>query len=115
MGADFASLLHSSLSCAGTETVTSVTMRFVADTLAHIGIAGIVTSFILLRGWRVGWFWLALALIISKELLFDLPNSGWAPLVLFDSVWDVLSWWVGFFAQWWAFSAPAIQPEGDAT
>lgn len=112
MGGDFSTLLHSSLSCAGADQVRSVLMYFAADTLAHIGIAGIVSSLILLRGWWLGLFWVGLALIISKELLFDLPNAAWAGLVWFDSAWDLASWFAGFFVQWWAFSAPVKERQG---
>ena len=79
---------------------------FVADTLAHVGIAGIVTSFVILRDWTRSLFWGGLALILAKEGFFDLPNGDWMPLVWFDSVWDVFSWWAGFAFQWWALMAP---------
>ena len=101
MGFDFSTFMHSSLSCAGSEIVTSVVQRFLADTVAHIGIAGILTAFVLFRGWPVWLFWFGLGLIVTKELAFDLPNANWAALVVFDSVWDVLSWFLGFFVHWW--------------
>lgn len=101
---EFSTLFHSSLSCAGSEVTHSMLMAFFADTLAHIGIAGIVSSFIIIRNWPLWLFWLGLALICAKELAFDLPNASFAPAVIFDSAWDVLSWFVGFFAQWFALA-----------
>lgn len=101
---EFGTLLHSSLSCSGEALVISQLMIFAGDTLAHIGIAGILTSLVLFRGWPYWLFWLGLALICLKELLFDLPNGQWEALVVFDSAWDVLSWFVGFFAQWVAIA-----------
>lgn len=97
---EFGALLHSSLSCAGTEVISSRLQGFAADTVAHIGLAGIVTSLIVYRDWPIWVFWAGLGLIIGKELAFDLPNSNWDALVMFDSAWDLVSWFLGFFAQW---------------
>ena len=94
------SLLHSSLSCAGSEIISSRLQGFAADTVAHVGLAGILTSLILYRDWPIWLFWVGLTAIIAKEFAFDLPNANWSPLVMFDSAWDLLSWFVGFFAQW---------------
>lgn len=109
-GADFTSLLHSSLSCGGADVVQSKVMQWAADSLAHVGIAAIVTSLVVLRGWPLWLFWAGLALIVLKEAFFDLPNAEWAGLVVADSAWDVLCWWVGFFAQWWALCAAGAVP-----
>jgi hypothetical protein len=106
---DFGTLLHSSLSCAGTEVISSRLMVFAADTLAHVGIAGILTSLIIFRGWAFWWFWVGVGLILTKEVFFDLPNAGWSGLVVFDSVWDLASWFVGFFAQWVVMARPKTE------
>lgn len=106
MGSDFATLFHSSLSCAGAEIVTSRLMYFAADTLAHVGIAAIVSCFVLLRDWSRAWLWAGLVLIVVKELSADLPNADWSALVWVDSVWDLASWWAGFLFVWWALMAP---------
>lgn len=109
----FDAFLHSSLSCAGADVISSSIQRFAADTVAHIGIAGILTAFILYRGWPIGLFWAGLAAIVAKEIAFDLPNAGFAPIVLFDSAWDVTSWFLGFFAHWWLFlNASVSNPDG---
>ncbi|PYG33103.1 hypothetical protein C8N36_10298 [Pelagimonas varians] len=102
---EFATLFHSSLSCAGDEIVTSRFMYFWAVTFAHVGLATIVSAFVLLRDWSVAWLWAGFALIVVKELGADLPNAGWSTLVWFDSLWDLASWFVGFFALWWAMMA----------
>lgn len=102
---EFATLFHSSLSCAGDDIVTSRFMYFWADTFAHVGLATLVSAFVLLRDWSVAWLWAGFALIVAKELGADLPNAGWSTLVWFDSLWDLASWFVGFFALWWAMMA----------
>lgn len=100
--AQFGTLLHSGLAQAGCEAVRDVTLYWLADSLAHVGIAGIVSSLVILRDWAVAWLWAGLALIVVKELAFDLPNAGWSGLVWLDSGWDVTCWLTGFLLQWWA-------------
>ena len=97
---EVAAFFHSSLSCSGADVISSRFQGFVADTVAHIGIAGILTSLIIYRDWPIWLFWAGLLAILSKELAFDLPNAGWTGLVMFDSLWDLASWFLGFFAQW---------------
>ncbi len=106
LASDFGTLFHSSLSCAGDDIVTSRFMYFWADTFAHVGLATIISAFVLLRDWSLAWLWFGFALIVFKELAADLPNSGWSVVVLLDSIWDLASWFVGFFALWWALAAP---------
>ena len=93
-------LLHSSLSCAGVDVIRSNWVGFISDTLAHIGIVSPLTLVVVLREWPVWLFWICAALIVGKEFAFDMPNGGWAPLVIFDSVWDFATWFLGFFVTW---------------
>ena len=104
--ADFGSLFHSSLSCAGADIVTSRFMYFWADSFAHVGLASIISAFVLLRDWSIAWLWAGFVLIVVKELAADLPNAGWTLAVWLDSLWDLLCWFGGFFALWWALAAP---------
>ena len=97
---EVAAFFHSSLSCSGADVISSRFQGFVADTVAHIGIAGILTSLVIFRDWPIRLFWAGFLAIIAKELAFDLPNAGWTGLVMFDSAWDLASWFLGFFAQW---------------
>lgn len=101
---DITAFLHSSLSCAGADVISTKVQGFLADTAAHVGLASMVTVFVVLRGWPLAVFWAGAALIVFKELAFDLPNAGWAGLVVFDSAFDLLSWFVGFFATWAALA-----------
>ena len=56
---EVAAFFHSSLSCAGSDVIASRLQGFVADTVAHIGIAGILTSLVIFRDWPIlailGW------------------------------------------------------------
>lgn len=101
----FETLLHSGLANAGCEVARDVVLYWLADTFAHVGIASILSLFVLLRGWSLAWLWGGLALIVGKELGFDLPNDDWQVLSWLDSGWDLLSYLVGFFCVWWAVMA----------
>ena len=106
LSGDFASLLHSSLSCGGADVVQSKVQHFLADSFAHVGIASLVTVLVVVRGWSFRWFWVGLALILIKEFAFDMPNADWAGIVIADSIWDVSNWWLGFFIMWFALMKP---------
>ena len=81
-------LLVSSLSCECEKF--SPFMIWLGDTAAHVGIAGIVTAFILCCGWSRKLFWFGVTFIGAKELGFDLPRSGWAWQIWMDSIWDMI-------------------------
>jgi len=99
---DLASLTHSSLTCGGQNVIW---LQWVADSLAHIGIAGIAASLMVFKGAGRGWFFGLLVVAIGKELMFDLPNAGWSTIVWWDSAWDILCWVLGWSFQWGAMSA----------
>ncbi|MDF3413266.1 hypothetical protein HKX54_02265 [Sulfitobacter sp. M57] len=102
MMGEFETLLHSSLSTAGADVIRGQYIGFVSDTLAHIGIISPLTVWIVLRDWPLWLFWVGAALILFKEFYFDMPNGGYAPLVIFDSIWDFATWFFGFFVTWCA-------------
>ncbi len=97
---EFNSLLHSNLSCAGTEVVTGRWMLWLGASIAHYGIGITMGTEVLLRGRSVLWFWGFLALIALKEVAFDIPNSGYSVIVAVDSAWDLVCYTVGFFVLW---------------
>lgn len=97
---EFNSLLHSDLSCAGTEAAAGVLVWFATISLAHVGLGLGISAFVLLRGLSVRWLWGGLGLIVAKELAFDIPNGGFALLVIADSFWDLACYLIGFFTLW---------------
>jgi hypothetical protein len=103
---DFAAMLHSSLSCAGTEVISTRLQTAGADFLAHVGIASVSTILVIMCGWPVWLLQVGLGLVVAKELMFDMPNGGWGALVVIDSFFDVVSWLAGFLFVWWAFMRP---------
>lgn len=97
---DFGSLLHSDLSSAGAAVVCGRWAQWVTVSVAHFGIGITIGSVILLRDRSIAWFWAFLVMIIVKEIAFDIPNSGYAAIVVVDSVWDLICYSIGFFALW---------------
>lgn len=99
-GQEFGSLFHSDLSGAGAAVVCSRWTQWATVSVAHYGIGISIGSFVLLRDRSVAWFWAFLAIIAVKEVAFDIPNSGYAAIVVADSLWDLICYCVGFFALW---------------
>ncbi len=83
----------------------SVIQSFLANTLAHyaIGMTAGLAMFLLEK--PIVWLLLPLALIVLKEIFFDVPNSWGEPLVIADSIWDVFCYLFGFAVQFWAVMA----------
>lgn len=100
LGREFGSLFHSDLSAAGAAVVCARWAQWATISVAHYGIGITIGSIVLLRERSVAWFWAFLAAIAVKEVAFDIPNSGYAPIVMADSVWDLICYCIGFFALW---------------
>lgn len=75
---------------------------FLSNSLAHFAIGTVLA--VLHFNLRVSLRFIAavVGLVVIKEIFFDIPGSGFAPVVVVDSLWDLLCYWLGAVLVWWA-------------
>ena len=109
MEQEIGAFFHSSLSCAGAEIVQGRLQSFLADTFGHFGLAVLLVTLVVIKGWPRAWFWGALGLLVLKEGI-DISADQTA-LVIADSAWDVLTYGVGAAVALWALGSPRVGDE----
>lgn len=93
------------VSDAARHQVNGLVQAFGANSLAHFAIGSIAGAAVFLLNQSLAWLLIPLAMIVGKEVFFDIPNSWGEPLVVLDSIWDLACYLAGFAFNFWAVMA----------